>query len=295
MKKKHDLCQYSLSASAFLLLANVASGQVVYHDIEPDSIFELDLNITYEHLREWPIDLNLDGKIDFQLYLQSWNTFMGGSGSYNTVNASLLVEPYNAVMNYYYPRNYAAVVDESRFISEQQNWKSNHLIRLMEYSSGSTSGGSSSGAIFENLDGYWPNKTDQFLGLRFLDTDGQTHYGWMRLTLTWLGYQERFITVKDFAYEASANTAIQTPCIDGCPVPDESIKIFSDGSNVYVNVQDPSPDNMFTIRNIYGNIIYEGSFFVKNYVFYSNLPAGVYIVTAKHNGQEKTVKLGLIR
>jgi hypothetical protein len=53
--------------------------------------------------------------------------------------------------------------------------------------------------------GNWGNLTDRFLGVRFL-IDGETHYGWIRITTGWKGRIQATVTA--YAYETVANKKI---------------------------------------------------------------------------------------
>jgi PEP-CTERM motif len=55
--------------------------------------------------------------------------------------------------------------------------------------------------------GLWDNGRTAFLGFRFL-IGGANHYGWARVNIE---ETSNIITLLDFAYESTANTAITTP------------------------------------------------------------------------------------
>jgi hypothetical protein len=56
--------------------------------------------------------------------------------------------------------------------------------------------------------GYWNNVTDRYLGLRFQDLGGNTHYGWARLDVSVDSQAYYTAHLTGYAYESNPDTAI---------------------------------------------------------------------------------------
>jgi hypothetical protein len=57
-----------------------------------------------------------------------------------------------------------------------------------------------------NFVGQWNNLNDRYMGLKFGDSNGDLHYGWIRLDVS---KSPASITVKDYAYEVQNAVAIK--------------------------------------------------------------------------------------
>jgi hypothetical protein len=56
--------------------------------------------------------------------------------------------------------------------------------------------------------GHWFRKDNRYLGLQF-QINGQTHYGWARLSVRNFNAGEMEVGISSFAYETEPNTAIR--------------------------------------------------------------------------------------
>lgn len=65
-----------------------------------------------------------------------------------------------------------------------------------------------SSVYHRSVKGLWSNVTNRYVGVRFKDSDGATHYGWIRLTVT---DSRRPIkaTITGYAYETVVDQAIK--------------------------------------------------------------------------------------
>ncbi|MFI5171288.1 MAG: T9SS type A sorting domain-containing protein [Chitinophagales bacterium] len=182
MKSLHlsnQLTNYGLFATAFLS-AGTAVSQIVYTDVDPDIV--LNENGDYD------IDMDDYGGRDFRLVnFISAGSFHGG------------------LLQAHYDGNYVAGYSTSNFI----------LIPIASVLNsgevvGSTLDWVDDGYLFwTNLfpvvqGGLWENVYNKWAGVKF-DIDGQEHFGWIRMDVT---SSPIVITLKDFAYDATANTPI---------------------------------------------------------------------------------------
>ncbi|MFG6686637.1 T9SS type A sorting domain-containing protein [Mariniflexile sp. HNIBRBA6329] len=160
-------------------------AQIVYNDIEPD--------FTSENLEDYyDLDLNNDKIVDYVLYSftnETWK-FLVISSFENSVNQIIAISPWYT---------YAVPLESNKEIfnlsgyGNGENYKPSGIISL-EACYGTD-------CYYDDYD--WKDKSDRYLGLRFL-INGLTHYGWARLEVTspyqWI--------IKDYAYNETPNEPI---------------------------------------------------------------------------------------
>jgi hypothetical protein len=56
--------------------------------------------------------------------------------------------------------------------------------------------------------GQWANVTDRYLGVRFLDANGATHYGWARMSVKEISFAKFVALLTGYAYETVPNEPI---------------------------------------------------------------------------------------
>jgi hypothetical protein len=76
--------------------------------------------------------------------------------------------------------------------------------------------------------GYLQNR---YLGVKFL-IDGETHYGWVRLTVSTYRQGGMYATIDSYAYETDPNTAICAREVQPCPAVDDDAAPGETGQNV---------------------------------------------------------------
>lgn len=194
------LLAYSSSANAFLLLAPNANGQVVYHNIDPDTL----LQGTYiDDLSDsLNVDFNGDGVTDIQIrYNGAIEWYVVGeleTNGYGILTAS--IRQFNAVIkNTDYSELYGADNLASGFsINNYGEWNELDSIRLFYFNQYYSS------IPYEN----WFEE-NQYLGVQFM-IGPEMHYGWVRLSISNYGITGRtpFVAVQDFAYEMTPNTPL---------------------------------------------------------------------------------------
>ncbi|MBA2422735.1 MAG: T9SS type A sorting domain-containing protein, partial [Chitinophagales bacterium] len=135
--------------------------------------------------------------------------------------------------------------------------------------------------------------TDKYLGLR-LDMSGDNHYGWARLDVSDDG---KTLTVKDYAYEATAETEIAAGATGtiGINSPAENaINVFTMEHQIYVQLN-KGFNGLITVSNLVGQQIkaaeITGSMTTMNL---NDQPAGVYLVTVDQDGALFTKKVTLL-
>src|SRR5271166_1441797 len=208
------LCSYALAAVSsgvgLAALSQPLAAEVVYTPA----------NTAIPYPQWWrparlPLDLNNDGVPDFNLYNDS-NANLSGS-LFLVYGALYIVPPYGVansaivVNSKSYPRAAAAlpagfrVEPGAAFVGKSQ---------LVMVKGTCTSRDRSHGAW-----GPWLNVKNRYLGLRF-SINGETHYGWARLTIGPSSCGTASGTLTGYAYETVANrpiTAGATPVATPSP------------------------------------------------------------------------------
>ena len=165
---------YALGALGVAALTPSSSASIVYTKV----------NVTISE-GVIPIDLDQDGKTDFKLH----NYWAGTSSSVQVITIKGNTSD-----------SVAAVIGHKKTIFEEASPVP------LNYSIGS--GVSKQFVNLKSNHAYIGGGiTNQFLGLRF-SINGQTHYGWARITTKGHGFQFATIQLTGFAYETTPNTAI---------------------------------------------------------------------------------------
>jgi len=203
MKKKFTinpkLKTYSALAGSFLATGNMANASVVYHDVTPDvTKTQTTLGTT-----DYAIDMDNDGTTDFTLKVGKFSGSSSKGVSYAGTGVAILPSGTNGVakkvkVSGSTSTSYALAMNANDNINNSLTWY--------------TASGSSSGLVLAakgNLgpanftSGQFHNTTNKYLGVKFT-TGANTYYGWIRLDV---GDYNTY-TLKDWAYENTANTAI---------------------------------------------------------------------------------------
>ena len=125
--------------------------------------------------------------------------------------------------------------------------------------------------------GNWVGITDGYMGVKF-DISGATHYGWVRMDIA---ASSASITVKDFAYDATAATPILAGAT-GVGVDDAKINevtVFSNGSIVNIN-RGELENATYIIRDVAGREISAGTLAeTTSRIDLAGAAQGVYLVT----------------
>ncbi len=166
------LLAYALGAAGVAALSPSANASIVYTKVNVTIVQGI-----------LPIDLNQDGQPDFALH----NYWVGSSSSIQAI--TIKGNPLNSA---------AAVIGHKNFFQYANAVPLNYSI-------------GSKAKSFVNVEGdrayLGGGITNKFLGLRF-SINGETHYGWARITTRGHGIQLDTIRLTGFAYETTPNKAI---------------------------------------------------------------------------------------
>jgi hypothetical protein len=189
MKKQlqNKLTKYSTAAGAAVLAVGSTQAQIIYTDVNPDFV-HAGGNV------QVGLDLNNDATADF--VIASIDTTVSGTLIETTLCAPLVTGNEVAGIS---PSgyDYALALNSGTAISSTTTWIAGTCTMAYRVN-GAT-------PYAEQ----WNGVTDKYLGLKFL-VGTATHYGWARLDCsgdTW--------TLKDYAYESTANAAINAGAMPG--------------------------------------------------------------------------------
>jgi hypothetical protein len=199
------LKKYSALATGVAAVAGIANAQIVYTDINPD-------HLVMGNLGNYSLDLNNDGTDDFDF------TTMIGSTTYVTSGI-----PINIAYK-------AGIIYPASGNSWMGNSSDTTIVSVLAGSSIGSSQffaatGSNLGAdlaitipgLYSGTYAYGPFLSQEgFVGLKF-NAGANTHYGWVRVEVV-TDSNSVTLSIKDYAYESTPNTAILAGLTENGPV-----------------------------------------------------------------------------
>ena len=278
---KKRLQQYSLFTCVNLILQHPLTAEVIYTDINPDTILD-------DAAEFCSIDIDNNGIFDFAFLNTSATTydFTLGSITFQSLLAGPMVlsDAIAGISHYYfYDGGYRflpfALYSES-LIGSDLTWQEVGI----QYLAWSTYTG-----VYDDHCNHcgWANDTlyetiDKYLGLRFVDADNNIHYGWMRCDV--LDYGQTLI-IKDYAYESEANY----PILAGSKQTYQNINsnilagnIYSYGNVIYVNISSrPKLEFTLNIYDISGRCVYQENLQDSRNSIKTTLAPGIYLVEVR--------------
>ncbi|MBA2423023.1 MAG: T9SS type A sorting domain-containing protein [Chitinophagales bacterium] len=254
---------YSTLAGSLLAMANVADGQIVYTDLA-------DVTVSGDGA-SYDLDLNNDGTVDYRINITS----NGGTG------VKMLAEALgnNAIAGtaaapYFYPY----VMDLNDVIGPDLEWNggANQTMAISGY--------------YPDPYGNWFGEIDKYLGLR-LDMGSDNHYGWARLDVS---DDAKTLTVKDYAYESTAETEIMAGATGGVgvsPLVESEMNIFTMEHQIYVQLNN-SENGLISVSNLVGQQVKAAEITGTTVsIDMKEQPAGIYLVSVNQNNERFTQKV----
>jgi type IX secretion system substrate protein len=280
MKKSLQSKLKSYSALAGAVAATGAvNAQIVYTDVTPDAVANTPLT-------GLNIDLDNGGVVDFIIGLNSGTSY---GFPYNFV-ATLPQDAANAIAEdgtiaTTPPTSLNAALNLSDPIDATIPWSTatQQVAAIVWPSSTSFNAGN------------WIGATDKYFGFKFL-IGTNTHYGWARCDVSTDGAT---VTLKDYAYDATPNTAIPA---GGMPLPTNinealanNTMIFGFEKTIKVKLSNSSIDGIVTVVDILGQEIAKVNVTDETTTIpMDNAKSGVYFATiTKADGSSFTKKLFL--
>ena len=264
MARENKLFQYSAMAISFLFVRE-ADAEAVYTNIDPDTIINEDLELVR-------IDMDNNGTFDFAFlkstgigytywsdeYLYFYYMHVSPQISGNAIaGLKSVIDPSYGGFTLYYP--YA--IEENVLIDDKLSFQNDFYqviaARILN----------EDGIAIEIRGTWYPELTDHYLGVEFLDEVGCKHYGWLRCDVKSKGDT---LIIKDYAYETKCNVGIfagdtigDTTAVDIMENTLANVNIYSYKNDVIVNVGALQDYTEIVITDLNGKIIYS------NYLMYN--------------------------
>lgn len=298
---KYKLSEYSAFAITFLGIHS-ADAKVVYTDIEPDYVLDSD----WDHA---VLDIDENGTGDFWFWNISYYTSFTGMNYIEKLWAGAIGDSRNEIAGvstypvtmYYKP--YA--IEEGLIINSEmsfQNWGYQRMAWKIIHTNHTWGGGT---VYIVQSGGYWfPEKTDHYLGIHFVDGDEKYHYGWIRCSVLDSG---RTLIIKDYAYERFVDSAIVAGDLMGIEPnvtfnpevlqtdirvqPENNTLVYSFNNMLYFNLPLSNGNTDYKIYSLAGSAVFSGEFNGQHAEVNVNLPAGTYIVELILNGYKHSQKI----
>lgn len=188
----NKLKSYSAVVGSILATSAAADAQVIYTDINPDNV----TTITNDQFTTYDIDFNADATVD--VVVGTYGYIYGGTAQVNYTLLAIAAGGTNGLMGSLtdsLPTPVtagAAIGGAGTFVAEGNTGNTQFGTNL------------SANGFGNNLFGNFGTGADQYVGARFT-IGAATHYGWIRMVIP---MDASTVTIKDFAYNGTANTAI---------------------------------------------------------------------------------------
>ncbi len=256
------LIDYSIFSISFLSLSSTVKADAVYSDIEPDIVLENDGDIFF-------LDMDENGANDFAFLNSTWidfttdsfyssrfeRIFAGPQSPLNFIAASTDLFG-TAESNYYYVYfPYALSLGDT--INTSRNFE-NYGFQRMAFRSYTWM--TFIGTVTWAGGNWYPEVSDHFLGVKFIDIDSCYHYGWIRCDVAEDG---RKLVIKDFAFESKCGVGIlagdtvgDTTTVAINEINSLNVSIYSFNNLIYINLNELLIDVEIRIYDLNGNMIY---------------------------------------
>ena len=280
---------YSLLSGAFLLLNQRSEAQVVYTDVNPDTIFDAAGEGAY-------FDIDINGTYDYAVVNNSF-TFYHVYFSSTWSRQDILAGPFlstNSIagksINYstdyggflwYFP----FALNSNSIISDKLEWH-NSGIQILAIRDYFNSGENTRPCFYCEWYGPdLPDIIDHYIGIKFIGNDEEMHFGWIRCDVKDEG---RTLIVKDYAYEMQPNY----PIVAGDTVSYVEINNYENTLDAVVYnfdkklyVQTSLYTNTFlSIYDATGRIVFKSQLGSNSEIIdIAQFPDGIYIVTLRQN------------
>jgi hypothetical protein len=231
------LKSYSAIAGTLVAAANTAGAQIIYTDVSPDEVVNTG--------GAYNLDLNNDGTVDYQFQV-----------THGTNSAYGFPIQYDLAAIVPVPGSGNAIDTLNGPIAHNLNDPLNSTNAWVD------DAGASYQLLGLNLPslayqtGNFIGTTDKYIGFKF-KISGADHYGWVRIDLNSTATS---LTIKDYAYDATANTQILAGAMplginEAASALAENVTIFSSDRSVRVNMNNASATGFITVTNALGQEI----------------------------------------
>lgn len=279
------LKQYSALTAPLIAGAGLAQGQVVYTDVDPDVVLQVG--------DSYSLDLNNDGNAEFTLkvttYGSDWTRAAIAPYPYYTTNQNAFAGYVNTLGSVL-KLGYVSALAQGDNIDANNDWKILNDLVFSYNGNGyflfAALLSTYAGAAY----GQWGGgMVDHYVGLRFSPDGSAIHYGWVRCDVA---ADAKTITIKDYAYEATAGTGLQAGVVVGTPQPQAAPgRIFGYEGIVHVVTAKPQGATL-QIANALGQVVYSNQLTDKHTTVNLNqYGKGIYLVTLNQGSETLSRKV----
>lgn len=263
-KLSKRLAQYGAMSAAVMAGAD-ANGQVVYTDVDPD--------VTLQVGEVFSLDFESDTFED--LSINNPDGLAGGNAAIVFPSSGGALAGFTSG-GYEYP----LLMAEGDVIDAATGFTTTGVRGDLNYY----------GCAYSNSQ-WCGDVTDGYLGVKFINlTGGTTHYGWVRIDTDVNG--DNLITVKDFAFEATPDTAISAGDQGSLGITDSAFNAFEfHTSDNALHLNSATIMDDVVMHNVLGQEVARQQINATTAtIAMDRLSAGVYIATISAEGQTKSIK-----
>lgn len=261
------------AAAGTIAAAGAANAQVVYTDINPDTV--LHDSLIYN------LDFDNNGQPELRFETVSYQT---SSGNINLAVVNVLGNANNAVLGSLYSSSYPfpfSMNNGDSISSTNTNWQAQTMNNGIQYL----------GAVYGTYTfANWLGVNDKYLGVRFR-IGANTHFGWVRLSVT---SNADTITIKDYAYQTLPGVGITAGQLVGMPKysDNQNISIFASQNTVVIRNTEYNKGGIVRIVNTMGETISETAITEENMrISLDGKASGIYFVEVVRNDERFTKKV----
>ena len=260
------------AAVGTIAAAGSASAQVVYVDINPDTVVHD--SIVYN------LDFDNNGQPELRFETV---TYQGSSDIIYFATVNVLGNTTNATLGSLYASSYPfpfSMNNGDSISGTNTNWQP-ASVNATQYL----------GAVYGTYTyANWLGVNDKFLGVRFR-IGANTHYGWVRLSVS---SGADTITIKDYAYQTLPGVGITAGQLVGIPkyTDNSNIAIFASQNTVVVRNSEYQKGGVVRIMNTIGQTISETAITEENMrISLEGQTPGIYFVEVIRNDERFTKKV----
>jgi len=261
------LAQYGAMSAAVMAGAD-ANGQVVYVDLDPD----VTVNVGDPY---YELDFNSDGFVNLEVR----NDENGGGSRFVVVYPSSGGALAGFTSGGY---EYPLLMAQGDVIDAATGFTTTGVRGDLNFY----------GCAYSNSE-WCGDVNDGYLGIRFINLTGggTTHYGWVRMNTDVGG--DDLVIIKDFAFEATPDTAIAAGDQGSLGVTDSAFGAFEyHTSDNALHLSSATMMDQVVLHNVLGQEVARQQINATSAtVAMDRLSAGVYIATISAEGQTKSIKI----
>lgn len=275
-------------AAVFLTIPEISEAEAVYTNIDPDTIINDDLELVR-------IDMDDNGTFDFAFLKFTGTVYTYWSHDYSyfyyllvapqisgnaIAGIKSVIDPSYGGFTLYFPYALAPGVQVDDKLIFQNDFN-----QVLAYQIVGPYGG---------LGGNWyPGYNNYYLGVRFIDAESCTHYGWIRLDVK-PGVDT--LIIKDYAYETKCDVGIlagdttgDTTAVVIMENTLSNVNVYSFKNEVFVNIGALQQNTEIVITDLKGSIIYNNILINNtNTITLNDNLIGYYIVKITYENKQFT-------